>query len=184
MERYHTTRVSILGILRGVAEAQGNTNATCTPYEKEYIRKDGSRIPVLVGYVLLGEKREESVAFILDLSERKLAEAEQQKLVSLVENSSDFIGIASLEGQLLYINDAGQKLVGLASLEEVRQKVVLITSCPKTKPIFKNIYCRLYYQKGAGRENSAFGISKQVNQYQLITISSLLQTTTQVSQLP
>ncbi|MEH2307047.1 PAS domain S-box protein [Nostoc sp.] len=123
--------------LRGVAEAQGNTNATCTPYEKEYIRKDGSRIPVLVGYVLLGEKREESVAFILDLSERKLAEAEQQKLVSLVENSSDFIGIASLEGQLLYINDAGQKLVGLASLEEVRQKVVLDYFMPKDKTYFQ-----------------------------------------------
>ncbi|MBD2525169.1 PAS domain S-box protein [Nostoc sp. FACHB-133] len=123
--------------LRGVAEAQGNTNATCTPYEKEYIRKDGSRIPVLVGYVLLGEKREESVAFILDLSERKLAEAEQQKLVSLVENSSDFIGIASLEGQLLYINDAGQKLVGLANLEDVRQKVVLDYFMPKDKTYFQ-----------------------------------------------
>ncbi|MBN3943032.1 PAS domain S-box protein [Nostoc sp. NMS9] len=122
---------------RGIAEAQGNSNATCTPYEKEYIRKDGSRIPVLVGYVLLGENREESVAFILDLSERKQAEAEQQKLVSVVENSSDFIGIATLEGQLLYINDAGQKLVGLASLDEVRQKAVLDYFMPKDKAYFK-----------------------------------------------
>ncbi|MCC5603031.1 PAS domain S-box protein [Nostoc favosum] len=122
---------------RGVAEAKGSTNATCTPYEKEYIRKDGSRIPVLVGYVLLGENRDESVAFILDLSERKQAEAEQQKLVSLVENSSDFIGIATLEGQLLYINDAGQKLVGLSSLDEVRQKAVLDYAMPKDKAYFQ-----------------------------------------------
>ncbi|MCW5314496.1 PAS domain S-box protein [Nostoc sp. KVJ3] len=122
---------------RGIAEAQGSANGACTPYEKEYIRKDGSRIPVLIGYVLLGEKREESVAFILDLSERKLAEAEQQKLVSLIENSSDFIGIATLEGQLLYINDAGQKLVGLASLDEVRQKVVLDYFMPKDKVYFQ-----------------------------------------------
>ncbi|MCC5655475.1 PAS domain S-box protein [Nostoc sp. XA010] len=122
---------------RGVAEAKGSTNAACTPYEKEYIHKDGRRIPVLVGYVLLGEKREESVAFILDLSERKQAEAEQQKLVSLVENSSDFIGIATLEGQLLYINDAGQKLVGLSSLDEVRQKVVSDYFMPKDKAYFQ-----------------------------------------------
>ncbi|MEH1833697.1 MAG: PAS domain S-box protein [Nostoc sp.] len=122
---------------QGVAEAKGSTNAACTPYEKEYIRKDGSRIPVLVGYVLLGENREESVAFILDLSERKHAEAEQQKLVSLVENSSDFIGIATLEGQLLYINDAGQKLVGLASLDQVRQKAVLDYVMPKDKAYFQ-----------------------------------------------
>ncbi|MEH2121522.1 MAG: PAS domain S-box protein [Nostoc sp.] len=122
---------------RSVAEAQGSANAACTPYEKEYIRKDGSRIAVLVGYVLLGENREESVAFILDLSERKQAEAEQQKLVSLVENSSDFIGIATLEGKLLYINDAGQKLVGLASLDEVRQKAVLDYVMPKDKAYFQ-----------------------------------------------
>ncbi|MEH2181903.1 PAS domain S-box protein [Nostoc sp.] len=122
---------------RGVAEAKGNTNATCTPYEKEYIHKDGRRIPVLVGYVLLGENREESVAFILDLSERKQAEAEQQKLALLVENSSDFISIATLEGQLLYINDAGQKLVGFANLNEVRQKVVLDYFMPKDKAYFQ-----------------------------------------------
>ncbi|MBG1271522.1 ATP-binding protein [Nostoc sp. WHI] len=122
---------------RSIAEAQGNTNAACTPYEKEYIRKDGKRITVLIGYVLLGEKREESVAFILDLSERKQAEAEQQKLVSLVENSSDFIGIATLEGELIYINDAGKKLVGLANLDEVRQKSVLDYLMPKDKAYFQ-----------------------------------------------
>ncbi|WP_414573689.1 PAS domain S-box protein [Nostoc sp. CCY 9925] len=122
---------------QGIAEAKADPKGACTPYQKEYIRKDGSRIPILVGYVLLGEKREESVAFILDLSERKQAEAEQQKLVSLVENSSDFIGIATLEGQLLYINDAGQKLVGLASLEEVKQKAVLDYVMPEDKDYFQ-----------------------------------------------
>ncbi|MEH2072535.1 MAG: PAS domain S-box protein [Nostoc sp.] len=122
---------------QGIIEAKGNSKGTCTPYQKEYIRKDGSRIPILVGYVLLGEKREESVAFVLDLSERKQAQAEQQKLVSLVENSSDFIGIATLEGELLYINDAAQKLVGLASLEEVKQKAVLDYVMPEDKDYFQ-----------------------------------------------
>ncbi|MBD2439544.1 PAS domain S-box protein [Nostoc sp. FACHB-110] len=64
---------------QGIVEATANPKGACTPYRKEYVRKDGSRIPVLVGFVVLGEKRQETVAFILNLSDREQAQLEQQK---------------------------------------------------------------------------------------------------------
>ncbi|UKO98246.1 hybrid sensor histidine kinase/response regulator [Nostoc sp. UHCC 0870] len=121
---------------QSIAEAKANPKGACTPYEKEYIHKDGSRIPVLVGYVLTGETKEEAVAFIFDLRESKQAQAEQQKLVSLIENSNDFIGLATLEGESFYLNNAGQKLVGLRNLEEVKQKVVSDYVMPQDQAYF------------------------------------------------
>ncbi|AFZ24149.1 PAS domain S-box [Cylindrospermum stagnale PCC 7417] len=52
-----------------------------------------------------------------EITERKQAEQERQMFVSLIENSSDFIGFATIEGQPLFINEAGLKLVGIESLE-------------------------------------------------------------------
>ena len=49
---------------------------TVQPFEKEYLRKDGSRIPALIGVTAFDEKREQGVGFVLDLTERKRAEVE------------------------------------------------------------------------------------------------------------
>jgi PAS domain S-box-containing protein len=63
-----------------------------------------------------------TIGAVLDITERKKTEEEQQKLVSVIEMSRDFIGIADLDGRMLYVNAAGLKLVGLDSGEDSRRR--------------------------------------------------------------
>ena len=58
------------------ALAELASTGTCRPFEMEYSRKDDSRVPVLVGAATFGELRHQGVAFVVDLTERKRAEAE------------------------------------------------------------------------------------------------------------
>ena len=58
------------------ALAELASTGTCRPFELEYSRKDGSRVPVLAGAATFGELGHQGVAFVVDLTERKRAEAE------------------------------------------------------------------------------------------------------------
>jgi len=46
----------------------------CDTYEKEYLRRDGSRVPVLITDVMMPGKSGDILAFVMDITERKRAE--------------------------------------------------------------------------------------------------------------
>ena len=58
--------------LRAIADLK--RTGTVHPYEKEYFRKDGSRVPVLIGGAAFGNPPDQAVNFVVDLTERKRAE--------------------------------------------------------------------------------------------------------------
>jgi len=61
------------------ALAELSSNTIARPYEKEFLRKDGSRVPVLIGGALFEEGGNEGVAFVVDLTERKRTEEALQR---------------------------------------------------------------------------------------------------------
>ncbi|HKO51312.1 MAG TPA: PAS domain S-box protein [Polyangiaceae bacterium] len=72
--------------LDDLAITQLERTGVATPWEKEYIRKDGSRAPVLVGVALLDASR--GIAFVLDLTERNRAQAAGAHALRVAERES------------------------------------------------------------------------------------------------
>ena len=123
---------------------------TVQPREKEYFRKDGSRVPVLLGATTFGDEQDEGVAFVLDLTERKRVELERQLLASLVEQATEFMAIADISGGTpLYLNKAGLKMVGFDSLEEAKTRRGLHYMFPDDRPFVNTVLWPSVLEKGS-----------------------------------
>lgn len=89
------------------------------PYEKVYIRKDGSRLPILLGASIVeGIPGVDGIAFILDMSKTKQIEGERERLVISEQSAlqaskikSDFLANISHE-----IRTPMNSIVGMADL--------------------------------------------------------------------
>jgi len=78
------------------------------PFEKEYFRKDGSRVPVFIGGAYFEGSGNEGVGFVLDLTEQKLAEDKLRQSETLLQaffgNTPNLVFLKDREGRYLYIN--------------------------------------------------------------------------------
>jgi PAS domain S-box-containing protein len=72
------------------------------PYEKEYFRKDGSRLPVLVGAASFDESGNQGVSFVLDLTERKRAEAEARAMQTELEHANRVTTMGQLSASIAH----------------------------------------------------------------------------------
>jgi PAS domain S-box-containing protein len=132
------------------AFAELHTTGIVQPREKEYFRKDGSRVPVLVARALFEWNRDEGVAFVLDLTERKRAELERRHLASLVEQAADLMAIADLNGGTpFYVNKAGLRMVGLDSLEEARTRRGIHYIFPEDREFVNAVLWPTVIEKGS-----------------------------------
>ncbi|WP_171947805.1 PAS domain-containing protein [Bradyrhizobium erythrophlei] len=79
-------------------------NGSLQPFEKEYFRKDGGRVPVLIGVATFEEGGNQGVAFVIDLTERKRAERALQESErnarSAIDGIDGLVAILAPNGEL------------------------------------------------------------------------------------
>jgi len=93
-----------------------------SPFEKEYLRKDGSRIPVLVGAATLPDSQGEALAFVVDMSGKRSAELEVERLHifldSIIENLPNMVFVKDARDlRFVRFNRAGEDLLGIPRAE-------------------------------------------------------------------
>jgi len=100
------------------------------PYEKEYFRKDGSRLPVLLGGALLEGDGNEGVAFVLDLTEQKRQESarlySEERYRVVVETASDAVVSIDDEGSIVFANPATATIFGYEPAELAGKPLTLL----------------------------------------------------------
>jgi PAS domain S-box-containing protein len=100
----------------------------CSPFEKEYFRKDGTRVAILVGAAVLDEAPDRGICFVVDISQQKQAvaalRASEERFRQLAENIQEvFWMVDPVTDQMIYVSPAYEKVWGrsCASLQTSRQ---------------------------------------------------------------
>jgi PAS domain S-box-containing protein len=106
------------------AQAEAKAKGASTPYEKEYIRKDGTRVPVLLGCTIVGEPTEEAIAaFVLDNSARVGAEAalreSEERFRHVTDTAPMMVWMSGTDKLCNYFNKAWLNFTGRTMEEEL-----------------------------------------------------------------
>jgi len=101
-------------------------------------RKDGTSVPIQQSTFTIYNQDGKAVAtsaIMRDVTEQRRFEAEMQRLIAVIENNNDFIGIVDLAGEPIYLNSAGLRMVGLTP-EELKQTAMLEYIVPDERDWF------------------------------------------------
>jgi PAS domain S-box-containing protein len=96
-------------------------------YEKEFIRKGGTRITANITGAVIGDKQEgrnwRAFAFVKDITELKKAQNRAKLFSDAVQGSVDAMALSDLSGKLNYVNSTFEKMWGYSFKEATKMRI-------------------------------------------------------------
>ncbi|MDO8673728.1 MAG: PAS domain S-box protein, partial [Dehalococcoidia bacterium] len=96
--------------------------------ERSQLRKDGSLMETSLWTTVLRDGKDEVsgfMALIADTTEQKRAEEERERLIAIVEATSDFVAISDADQRITYINQAGRRMLDVGPDENVSERMII-----------------------------------------------------------
>jgi len=137
-ELYAEEERTLLPARLAEADRSGNTS-----FETVHLRKDGSRLPMVIGITSLQDDGGPTVArfvFAIDISARKAAEEELRKLSRAVEESPESIVITNTLAEIEYVNKAFVANTGYTREEAIGQNPRVLQSGHTTPETYRALW--------------------------------------------
>ncbi len=97
-----------------------------TPYEKEYLRKDGSRVPVLIGKTFTEGKKGQIIGLVINLTERKKLERQKDDFISIASHELK-TPVTSLKAYVQVLTRRFQKQGNIETAEQLKKMDLQLT---------------------------------------------------------
>ena len=116
---------------------------TCAPFEKEYVRRDGTRTPALVVRMTLPGDGEQLASLVLDVSALRDATRGLARLAAAIDQTSESVVITDTESHIVYVNPAFERTSGYSAAEVVGQNPRILQSGVHADTFYQKLWATL-----------------------------------------
>ena len=116
-----------------------HTSTPIPAYETSIRRKDGAErlVEARTMFITTDGVRTGMLSIVRDITEQRQHDVEGQRLAAVVEQAPDLIGLTTAYGHPIYLNRAGQQLLGMTSLDAASHASILDYFRPEDRMIIQ-----------------------------------------------
>ncbi|HXH72992.1 MAG TPA: diguanylate cyclase [Mariprofundaceae bacterium] len=125
------------------ALAEIDRKGFCTPFEKEFVHKNGHRVVVYLGAARLDGPASRGVSFVMDVSERHTAEQAQRLAAAVFQASTEGIMVTDRKGKIQAVNPAFTQITGYTAEEAIGKSPNLLSSGHHDAEFYRRLWQEL-----------------------------------------